>query len=253
MRRTIRSALGAAVLAMGLSLGGCVVSDDDNEGAASGGASAGQAEGAQAPAQPQTPAPAPAPPTPPPPPELRLEVNVADRELHVYRNDQRVATHPVAVGTSEWPTRTGEWTIGQVIFNPEWIPPEEEWAKDEEKKEAGDPDNPLGHAQLVYDAPRSIHGTNEPESLGKAESHGSIRVANSVAVELARMVMEAGGAGKDPAWYDRVRANRKERVEVPIPNPVPIRVVAGGSGSGDDSGSGGGGSGGGGKSGTGER
>lgn len=249
MRGTLRGTLGAAVVALGLALGGCVVSDgDDNEGAAAGGETAGQA---QAPAQPQTPAPAPAPPAPPPPPELRLEVNVAGRELHVYRNDQRVATHPVAVGTREWPTRTGEWTIGQVIFNPEWIPPEEEWAKDEEKKEAGDPENPLGHAQLVYDAPRSIHGTNEPESLGKAESHGSIRVANSVAVELARMVMEAGGAGKDPAWYDRVRSNRKERVEVPIPNPVPIRVVAGGdSGSDDDSGSGGGG---GGKSGKGER
>lgn len=162
------------------------------------------------------------------PPDLRLEVNVGARELYVYRKDERIATHPVAVGTSEWPTRTGEWMIGQVVWNPRWVPPtDEEWAKEEEVSEPGAPDNPLGRAQLVYDAPRSVHGTNEPESLGTAASHGSIRIANAAAVELARMVMEAGGAGRDEAFYTRARENRTERVDVAIPNPVPIRVVQG--------------------------
>lgn len=234
MRRSI--GFHAVIAAAALALGGCTAQDNTDEGdAAAGGTTVTQQQPAGQPAA--TPAPAPTPALPPP--DLQLEVNVAERELYVYRNDQRIATHPVAVGTSEWPTRTGEWTINQVVWNPRWTPPrEEEWAKDEEVKEPGAADNPLGHAQLVYDAPRSIHGTNEPESLGKAESHGSIRIANSVAVQLARMVMESGGAGKDEAWYQNVRANRKERVDVAIPNPIPIRVVAGGSGgdSGDDSG-----------------
>lgn len=161
-------------------------------------------------------------------PEMRLEVNLAERELHVYRNDELVATHPVAVGSEEWPTPTGEWTIGQVIWNPRWIPPTyESWAEDEEVVEPGDPENPLGQAQLVYRAPNSIHGTLHPESLGKAVSHGSIRASNEVVTELARQVMEAGGAGKDEAWYREARENRTERREVLIPNPVPIRVVAG--------------------------
>lgn len=236
MRGTLRRFAGTVLAPAVLLLAGCVVGDDE-PAAGDGAAPAAGTQTAQAPATPQ------AAPQPQAPPDLRLEVDVGARRLNVYRRDQQVATHPVAVGTSEWPTQTGEWTIGQVIWNPEWIPPEEEWAKDEERKEAGDPDNPLGYAQLVYDAPRSIHGTNEPESLGKAESHGSIRVSNQVATELARMVMEAGGAGKDEAWYRNVAANRKERVEVPIPNPVPIRVVAGSgtaSGSGSGSGSGGG-------------
>lgn len=171
------------------------------------------------------PQPEPQPAPAPEPPDLRLEVDVSARELYVYRNDERIATHPVAVGTSEWPTRTGEWTINQVVWNPRWVPPQEEWAKEEEEVEPGDPENPLGRAQLVYDAPRSIHGTNEPQSLGTAASHGSIRVSNDVAVELARMVMESGGAGRDDAFYRRVRENRSERVDVAIPNPVPIRVV----------------------------
>ena len=181
---------------------------------------------------PAAPPPKPAPP-PMPPPDLRLEVNLAERELYVYRNDERIATHDVAVGTEDWPTQTGEWKINQVVFNPRWNPPAEEWAKDEKVMEPGDPENPLGVAQLVYDAPRSIHGTNAPESLGKARSHGSIRVANSTARRLARMVMESGGAERDDAFFDQVRENRRERVEVAIPNPIPIRVVAGGDSSSD--------------------
>jgi lipoprotein-anchoring transpeptidase ErfK/SrfK len=163
-------------------------------------------------------------PAPPPPPDLRLEVDVGARELHVIRGGDRVATHPVAVGTEEWPTRTGEWSIGQVVWNPEWIPPDEEWAEEEERAAPGDPENPLGRAQLVYDPPRTIHGTNDPSSIGQAVSHGSIRVSNDVAVDLARQVMEAGGAGRDEAWYTRVQENRTERVSVGIPNPIPIRV-----------------------------
>jgi hypothetical protein len=188
------------------------------------------AQAAQAAGQPAQPQAQPAPP-PPPPPDLRLEVNLAERELYVYRKDERIATHPVAVGSKEWPTPTGEWTIGQVVWNPRWIPPKEEkWAEDEEVKEPGDAENPLGRAQLVYRAPNSIHGTNEPSSLGKAVSHGSIRVSNTVAMRLARQVMEAGGAGKDERWYQEARENRKERREVLLPNPIPIRVVAGDEG-----------------------
>lgn len=219
----------AALVSMLLATG-CVIKDDEPNPPAD--AAATQVVDMQA-AQPQPttqPLPA-AQPQPPAPPNMSLEVNLAARELYVYRDGQRVATHPVAVGSKEWPTPTGEWTVGQVVWNPRWIPPKEEkWAKDEEVKEPGDPENPLGRAQLVYRAPNSIHGTNEPESLGKAVSHGSIRVSNEVAMDLARQVMEAGGAGRDESWYQAARTNRKERHDVNIPNPIPIRVVAGDGG-----------------------
>ena len=160
-------------------------------------------------------------------PQMLLEVDIASRQLNVYRDNRVVESHPVAVGSDEWPTPTGEWTVGQVIFNPRWVPPEESWAEDEEIAEPGDPDNPLGKAQLVYRAPNSIHGTNEPESLGQAVSHGSIRVANDVAIRLARMVMEAGGATTSEQQVQQALADSTQRVDIPIPNPVPIRVVAG--------------------------
>jgi lipoprotein-anchoring transpeptidase ErfK/SrfK len=157
--------------------------------------------------------------------DMRIEVNLGARELYVYRNGQRSATHRVAVGSSEWPTRTGEWTIDEVILNPRWVPPDEEWAEDEEPEEAGDPDNPLGIAQLVYDRPRSIHGTNAPESIGQAVSHGSIRVTNDVAMQLAREVMQAGGADNPDERIREAEQNPRRTVNVTIPRGVRVRVV----------------------------
>ena len=156
--------------------------------------------------------------------DMRIEVDVNARQLKVFRGGQQVATHAVAVGSEKWPTQTGEWTIKQVVWNPDWNPPDESWAEEREPRESGDPKNPMGRAQLVYDPPRSIHGTNAPSSIGKAVSHGSIRLPNEVIVELAKDVMEAAGAGKDEAWYRQAQQNRTQKQVVELPRAVPIRV-----------------------------
>lgn len=157
---------------------------------------------------------------------LEIEVSLDAKELHVLRSGTVEETYPVAVGSEEWPTPTGEWTIHEVVWNPHWTPPDEEWAEEEVEREPGDPRNPLGKAQLVYDLPNSIHGTNDTSSLGKAVSHGSIRVSNAVATELARQVMEAGGAVRDESWFHLVEQNPREEYRVPLPNPVTIRVLS---------------------------
>jgi lipoprotein-anchoring transpeptidase ErfK/SrfK len=116
------------------------------------------------------------------------------------------------------------WTVSQVVWNPDWVPPDESWADEREPRESGDPKNPLGRAQLVYDLPRTIHGTNAPSSIGQAVSHGSIRMTNETIVQLAKQVMEAAGAGKDESWYAQTQQNRSQKQVVDLPRPVPIRV-----------------------------
>ena len=156
--------------------------------------SSGDADTASVAQQPATPAPMPMPAvdTTAPVSDMRIEVDLASRQATLFRGAEQVTTYPVAVGSSEWPTRTGEWRITQVVWNPEWVPPtDESWAEDEERKAPGAPDNPLGRVQLVYDPPRTIHGTNEPSSIGKAVSHGSIRMRNDDAIALAKRLMES--------------------------------------------------------------
>ncbi len=174
-------------------------------------------------AQPPGPPPKPVPPPKPIAP-MHLEVDVAARKLLVYHHDSLTHTYPVAVGTSEWPTRHGRWTVVQVVFNPTWIPPEQSWARELKRKEPGDPENPLGRAQLVYDPPRTVHGTNKPHSIGKAVSHGSIRMVNADILRLAREVMETAGAGRDSAWYEQAESDRHVKRIVDLPALVPIRV-----------------------------
>ncbi len=156
---------------------------------------------------------------------LHLEVDLESKQLTALDGDQSIAMYRVAVGSPQWPTQAGQWEVKQVVWNPEWIPPKDEaWAEDRNPKAPGAPDNPLGRVQLVYDPPRTVHGTNDPASIGKAVSHGSIRMANADIVQLARKVMEMAGAPKDESFYQRVRAKRTEKVVVDLPQRVQIRV-----------------------------
>jgi lipoprotein-anchoring transpeptidase ErfK/SrfK len=156
---------------------------------------------------------------------LRFVVDISDRELRVLRGEEEVETHPVAVGSEEWPTPTGSWQFRRVDVNPEWNPPKsEEWAKDEERTAPGDPDNPMGRVRLVYRMPNTVHGTDDLDSLGKAVSHGSIRVANEVVLELAEMLLKAGNAWEGPQWFQKMTQNRNEEYQVELQDHVPIEV-----------------------------
>ncbi len=158
--------------------------------------------------------------------EIRVEVDLAARRVRVLgAGSDTLAQHDIAIGSAEWPTRTGEWTIGQVVLNPEWIPPtEESWAEDEKVSAPGDPDNPLGHAQLVYDLPRSIHGTNAPASIGKAVSHGSVRATNESVLSMAQLLMEYTGVDGAAQLVQAAQSERTIKRVVDLPRHVPIRV-----------------------------
>lgn len=156
---------------------------------------------------------------------LRFLVDISDRKLSLFQGDKVVGTHPVSVGTRKWPTPTGEWNIHQVDINPEWNPPKDEaWAEEREPKAAGAPDNPLGAARLVYRMPNTIHGTKDSASLGKAASHGSIRVGNDVVLELAQMLLKAGGSWEGPEWFKKMTDAKTEEFQVKLRDPIPIKV-----------------------------
>ncbi len=155
---------------------------------------------------------------------LRFVVDISDRELRMFDGDRQVAKHPIAVGSEEWPTPTGSWQFHRVDLNPEWVPPNEEWASGETRKAPGDPENPMGKARLVYRMPNTVHGTDDLNSLGKAVSHGSIRVANEVALSLAETLLKAGGAWEGPQWFQQMKQNRTEEYQVELADHIPIKV-----------------------------
>ena len=157
-------------------------------------------------------------------PSLRYEISVSARELYEYIDDERVNTYPIAVGKPGHATPRGSFAIHRVDWNPDWTPPDSEWADGETYKAPGESGNPMGRARLVFKAPYTIHGTSDTGSLGRAASHGSVRIANDVVLRLARRIMEHGGAGRSESWYEDVIASPERMVQVNIPNPIPLRI-----------------------------
>ncbi len=157
--------------------------------------------------------------------DLRFEVDISDRKIRAFQGDRKVAEHDVAVGTKEWPTPTGSWEFHRVDLNPEWVPPKSEsWAKDAETQAPGSPENPMGRARLVYRMPNTVHGTEDLNSLGKASSHGSIRVANDVVLQIAQMLLKAGGSWEGPQWFQQMSQNRTEEYQIKMEQRIPIKV-----------------------------
>lgn len=156
---------------------------------------------------------------------LWLEVVLAERRLYVRRGDAVVGTFDVAVGKEEHPTPTGEFRIQRVIWNPAWVPPPAPWARGKRPKPPGHPDNPMGRVKLFFLEPDYyLHGTNDESSLGRAASHGCVRLRNEDVVAVARLVMEHGGAPRPPSWFQRVLNFFRRTHEVRLREPVRLVI-----------------------------
>ena len=156
--------------------------------------------------------------------ELRLEVDLSDRELHAIVDGDVVETFTVAIGTDDYPTPEGEFKIRKVIWNPSWTPPDSKWARGKSEKGPGDRDNPMKRVKMFFKEPDYyIHGTDADASLGKAESHGCIRMSKEEVTRLGQLVMEHGGKPMPEPWYRRLFRSRATKV-VYLETPVLFEV-----------------------------
>jgi lipoprotein-anchoring transpeptidase ErfK/SrfK len=117
----------------------------------------------------------------------RLEVNLYRRRVFVYQGENLIKSYPIAIGRSNWETPTGEFQVAQLLQNPKWINPITGKAIP-----GGAPTNPLGKYWIGFwtDGRNWIgfHGTPNPETVGRAVSHGCLRMHNSDIQELFQLV-----------------------------------------------------------------
>src|SRR5690606_32087343 len=153
--------------------------------------------------------------------EARIEVDLSDRKLRTKLGDETVATYSIAIGKEGHRTPTGAFRIRRIVWNPSWTPPDSEWARDKRPTPPGDPDNPMGRVKIFFAEPDYyIHGTSDAGSIGRAASHGCIRMTNDAVVEVARFVMENGGEPRDPGWFRRILNRVRDTREVRLSKPV---------------------------------
>ena len=126
----------------------------------------------------------------------RIEVDKAEKELRAYdAAGKLVALYPATVGSSDMPTPAGEWEVLSVHEDPVWN-------YDPAKLNFGDkkagkltipagPNNPVGVVWIDLSKDTyGIHGTAEPETIGKTASHGCVRLTNWDAQTLAAAVQK---------------------------------------------------------------
>ena len=158
-------------------------------------------------------------------PGIRVVANLNERKLYLKMGEETIETYPVAIGQPQYPTPRGNYLIRRIVWNPAWIPPERDWAKDKEPQEPGARANPMKLVKIFFREPAYyIHGTGDVESLGDAASHGCLRMDPDDAYRVARYLMEHGGQPRDEAWYKRVLHFRSQTKTVYLDNPIPMSV-----------------------------
>lgn len=119
--------------------------------------------------------------------------------MDVYLQDVYVRSFPVGLGADQG-TPLGEWLVKERLPNPTYYPPPS--AEIKKIISPNDPLNPLGEhwiglegisGEAVGRTGYGIHGTIEPESIGKAVSLGCIRMYNHD-VEFVYKLMMPGAS-----------------------------------------------------------
>ena len=121
----------------------------------------------------------------------RVEVTKSDASVRAYDHAGKlIAFYPATVGSTERPSPSGTHKVVGVARNPDYTydPSKLKWGP----RAAGKliikpgPNNPVGMVWIDLNAPSyGIHGTPDPDNIGKTASHGCVRLTNWDAVALA--------------------------------------------------------------------
>lgn len=117
---------------------------------------------------------------------IHLLIRLSKRRVYVYRGDTVITSYPIAIGKAGWETPVGQYQVFLMEKDPIFksfksgrtIPP--------------GPDNPLGTRWIgIWTDGKTqlgFHGTNQPELIGQAVSHGCIRMHNKDVMALYEKV-----------------------------------------------------------------
>ena len=120
-------------------------------------------------------------PVEPTSPKRVIVVSLEDKKLALVEDGQVKKIYTVAIGKPSTPSPVGTFAIARRVKNPTY--------SHNGKTIQPGPSNPVGTRWMGLNLKGyGIHGTNEPNSIGKAASHGCIRMAKKDLEEIYAMV-----------------------------------------------------------------
>jgi lipoprotein-anchoring transpeptidase ErfK/SrfK len=126
-------------------------------------------------------------------PAISVKVDTKTNMLGVFEADKLVAAYPVTIGSAQTASPIGVWKVSRITKLPRF-----RW--DEQMLKHGQrsrnfhilppgPNSPVGVIWIALNKKGiGLHGTNEPETIGRSVSHGCVRLTNWDVVSLAQKV-----------------------------------------------------------------
>ncbi len=128
------------------------------------------------------------------PQAAKVVVDKSDGTLKAFDGAGKlIAAFTATMGSSHDPLPLGNWDILGKAYNPPFsLDPTLMWDMPDDGEKLSLPPGPNGPVGVVWiDLSKEhygIHGTPDPETIGRAESHGCVRLTNWDAARLAQMV-----------------------------------------------------------------
>nr|WP_242653329.1 L,D-transpeptidase family protein [Sphingomonas jatrophae] len=123
----------------------------------------------------------------------RIVVDKSEGVLKVFAGEKLLAQFPATMGSEHDPLPLGTWKVqGMSYLPPFHYNPDLFWdasSKDEKALLPPGPNGPVGVIWMDLNKPHyGIHGTPKPETIGRSESHGCIRLTNWDAARVSLMI-----------------------------------------------------------------
>jgi lipoprotein-anchoring transpeptidase ErfK/SrfK len=127
------------------------------------------------------------------PRKVFIKVDRKTNMLGVFENEKLIAGYPITIGSGQTTSPIGDWKIRGIAKLPKFRYDKEMLKHGERSGNfymlAPGPRNPVGVMWIALNKKGiGIHGTADPGSIGRAVSHGCIRLANWDVVRLATKI-----------------------------------------------------------------
>lgn len=121
---------------------------------------------------------------------LSVRVDTKTNMVAVLDGDRVIAAYPVTIGSQRTESPIGEWKVKGIAMLPTFRYDEKMLNEGERSSDfhmlAPGPNNPVGVVWIALNKKGiGLHGTDDPDSIGRSASHGCVRLANWDIVRLA--------------------------------------------------------------------
>jgi hypothetical protein len=162
-------------------------------------------------------------------PDIEITVDVPAFRLTLWQNGKEVKTYAIGVGKKDFPISIGEKQATEIIWNPDWIPPDSSWVAGRKGIKAGevirasDRRNPLGKIKIPLGYGYLIHQAAATTDLGNLVSHGCIRMLRTDLYDLTEKIVAARRLSVTRKQIANAKVT-KNTVVATLDEPLPVDI-----------------------------